>query len=160
MKIISIVGMKYIDKKFNLNQNLQTNEKIILKEEENNKYDKNAIAAYYFNKDDKLVKFGYVAKNDNDGTIDLTNVYKIVRQTYTCISVIESKKETTEDEEYYNRMDEVNNPYLASCQHDKPQLNSEIFNVYNTREEDDTFDFMDNEEENDFWDTLFNDFFW
>ena len=105
MKIISIVGMKYIDKKFNLNQNLQTNEKIILKEEENNKYDKNAIAAYYFNKDDKLVKFGYVAKNDNDGTIDLTN-------------------------------------------------------VYNTREEDDTFDFMDNEEENDFWDTLFNDFFW
>jgi hypothetical protein len=160
MKIISIVGMKYIDKKFNLNPNLQTNGKIILQEEENNKYDKNAIAAYYFNKNDELVKFGYVAKNDNDGTIDLTNVYKIVRQTYTCISVIESKKENTEDEEYYNRMDEINDPYLASCQHDKPQLNSEIFNVYNTREEDDEFDFMDNEEENDFLDTLFFHFFW
>jgi hypothetical protein len=161
MKCIAIVGMKYIDKKFNLNPNLFVNGKIILQEEENNKYDKKAIAAYYFDKDDNLVKFGYVAKNNNDGTIDLTNVYKIVRQTYTCITVIESKKEESEDEEYYKRMEEeIDNPYIGACYHDKPKLNSEIFNVYNTREEDEIFDFMDNEEENDFWDTLFNDFFW
>jgi len=159
MREIAIVGMKYIDEKFKMNPKLFIGEKIILNEEENNKYDKKAIGAYYYDDDDKLVKFGYVAKNQNDGTINTTSVYRIIGQAPSCIYIVEYEKK--EDEEYYKRMnEEIDNWYIASCQHDKPQLDSSIFNVYNTREEDDGFDFMDNEEENDFWDTLFNDFFW
>jgi len=162
MKIIAIVGMKYIDEKFKLNPKLFIGEKIILNEEENNKYDKKAIGAYYYDDDDNLVKFGYVAKNNNDGTIDTTSVYRIIGRTNSCINVIESKKEKLEeDEEYYKRMEEeIDNPYIGACYHDKPNLNSGILNIYNTREIEDTFNFMDNEEENDFLDTLFNDFFW
>jgi hypothetical protein len=63
-----------------------------------------------------------------------------------------NRNELKEESEQY---DEMNSPYIGFCHHDKPD-----FNVYNGREEDDEFDFMDNEEENDFWDTLFNDFFW
>lgn len=73
------------------------------------------------------------------------DTYKIFLNSYKNRNALKE-----EMEQYY----ELESPYVGFCHHYKPD-----FNVYNTREEDDEFCFM-GEDEEDFWDTLQSVFFW
>lgn len=125
MKKIAIVGMRFIDKKFNLNPKLSAGCNISLFEEDNNKYDKKAIKACYIDENGKINHFGYVAKNNNDGSINTNLVYEIVYQSYKVIYIAKSedvyyKRMSNLDNEnrfdkpdnyYINNDDEMNDPY-------------------------------------------------
>lgn len=150
MKKIAIVGMRYIDKKFNLNHKLNVGCKISLVEEENNKYDKKAIMACYLDDEGKFKKFGYVAKNNNDGSIDTNLVYEIISHSYYVLNVV--KYEKKQEEEYYERMKEIDNEYLGLCQWDKPSIH---YNFNKEIEQDKIFDDYDDEMNNPYYRCLF-----
>lgn len=119
---IPIVGMRHIDKDWITNFNLHTGNKISLFKEEFNKYDKKAIYACYVDEEGKYIKFGYVAKDSNDGTIDTNIIYKITTLSYKCIYIEKYDKEKEEEEEYDQLEADMNCEYAGSMIHDKPDL--------------------------------------
>lgn len=146
MKKIAIVGMRYIDKKFNLNPKLSAGCNISLFEEDNNKYDKKAIKACYIDENGKINHFGYVAKNNNDGSINTNLVYEIVFQSYKVIYIAKS------EDVYYKRMDHINNLEHGFNYHDK----IDNFYIYNEDIEKDTiFDNNDDEMNDPYYRCLF-----